>query len=166
MICFFDLPCCCCLVPNSCPTLCSSMDCSIPGSSVLHYFPEFTQTHVHWVGDVTKPSHPLSSPSPPDFNPSQQQGLFQWVSSLHQVAKVFGASALTTVLPLNIQGWFPLRLTGLISLQSKGLSRDFSSTSIQKHQFFHIQSSLRSNSHIHTWLLEKPQLWLYHVRTT
>ena len=76
-----------------------------------------------------------------------------------------GASALATVLPLNIQGWFPLGLTGLI-LSSKGLSRDFSSTSIQKHQFFHIQSSLWSNSHIHTWLLEKPQLWLYHVRTT
>ena len=74
-------------------------------------------------------------------------------------------SASPSVHPTNIQGWFPLGLTGLI-LSSKGLSRDFSSTSIQKHQFFHIQSSLWSNSHIHTWLLEKPQLWLYHVRTT
>ena len=66
-----------------------------------------------------------------------------------------GASASTSVLPMNIQGWFPLGWTGLISLQSKGLSRVFSSTTIQKHQFFSIQP-LWSNSHIHTWLLEKP----------
>ena len=62
---------------------------------------------------------------------------------------------------MNIQCWFPLGLTGLISLQSMGISRVFSSTTIQKHQFFGAQPSLWSNSHIHTWLLEKPQLWLY-----
>ena len=67
-----------------------------------------------------------------------------------------GASASAPVLPMNIQGWFPLRLTGLISLQSKGLSRIFSNTTVRKHQFFGAQSSLWSNSHIHTWLLEKP----------
>ena len=61
-----------------------------------------------------------------------------------------------SVLPVNIQGWFPLGLTGLISLQSKGLSRVFSNTIVQKHQFFSAQFSLQSNSHIHTWLLEKP----------
>ena len=66
-----------------------------------------------------------------------------------------GALASASVLPMNIQGWFPLGLTGLISLQSKGLSRFFSSTTVQKHQFFRAQPSLRSNSHIHTWLLEK-----------
>ena len=70
------------------------------------------------------------------------------------------ASALASVLPVNIQGWFPLGLTGLISLQSKGLSRVFSSTIIGKHQFSSIQPSLRPNSHLRTWLLEKLSLWL------
>ena len=64
------------------------MNCSTPGSPVLHYLPEFAQTHAHWVHDAIQPSHPLSSPSPPALNFSQHQGLFQWVSSLHQVAKV------------------------------------------------------------------------------
>ena len=64
------------------------MDCSMPGLPVHHQLPEFTQTHVHWVGDAIQPSHPLSSPSPPAFNLSQHQGLFQWVSSSHQVVKV------------------------------------------------------------------------------
>ena len=72
-----------------------------------------------------------------------------------------GASASASVLPVNIRGWFPLGLTGLISLQSKGLSRVFFSTSIWKHRFFGAQISLWFNSHIHTWLLEKPWLWLY-----
>ena len=106
------------------------------------------------------PSHPLSSPFPPAFNLSQHQGLFKWVNSLHQVAKVLGASASASVLPMNIQDWFPLEWTGWISLQSKGLSRVFSNTTVQKNQFFVTQLSLWSNSHIHTWLLEKPQLWL------
>ena len=75
-------------VTQSCPTLCDPMDCKTPGLPVHHQLPEFTQTHVHWVGDAIQPSHPLSSPSPPAFNLSQHQGLFQWVSSLHQVAKV------------------------------------------------------------------------------
>ena len=74
--------------------------------------------------------HPLSSPSPPALNLSQHQGLFKWVSSSHQVAKVLGVSA--GVLPMNIQDWFPLGLTGLISLQSKGLSRVFSNTTVQR----------------------------------
>ena len=74
-------------VAQSCPTLCDSMDCSTPGLPVHHQFPEFTETHVHRVGDAIQPSHPLSSPSPPTFNLSQHQGVFQWVSSLHQVAK-------------------------------------------------------------------------------
>ena len=72
-----------------------------------------------------------------------------------------GASASASVLPVNIQDWFPLALTGLISLQSKGLSRVFSNTTDWKHQFFGIQPSLWSNSHIRTWLLERPLLWLY-----
>ena len=69
--------------------------------------------------------------------------------------------ALASVLPMNMQGWFPLGLAGLISLLFKGLSRVFSSTTVQKHQFFGVQPSLWSNSHINTWLLGKPELWLY-----
>ena len=72
-----------------------------------------------------------------------------------------GASALASVFPKNIQNWLPLGLTGLISLLSKELSKFFSSTTAQKLQFFGAQSSLRSNSHIHKWLQEKPELWLY-----
>ena len=75
-------------VAQSCPTLCDPMDCSRPGLPVHHQLLEFTQTHVHWVGDAIQPSHPLSSPSPPAPNLSQHQCLFKWVSSLHQVAKV------------------------------------------------------------------------------
>ena len=75
-------------VTQLCPTLCDPMNRSTPGLPVHHQLPEFTQTHVHWVGDAIQPSHPLSSPSPPAPNPSQHQGLFQWVSSSHKVAKV------------------------------------------------------------------------------
>ena len=75
-------------VTQSCPTLCNSMNHSTPGLPVHHQLPEFTQTHVHHVGDTIQPSHPLSSPSPPAPNPSQHQGLSQWVSSSHQMAKV------------------------------------------------------------------------------
>ena len=104
-------------VAQSCLTLCGLMNRSTPRLPVHHQLPEFTQTHVHWVSDAIQPSHPLSSPSPPAFNFSQHQGLFQWVSSLNQVAKVLeleqywkeqyntileGAS----VLPMNIQDWF------------------------------------------------------------
>ena len=74
--------------------------------------------------------------------------------------QAIGASASASVLPMNIQGWFSLGLTGLISLQSKGLSRVFSNTTVQKHQFFTTQSSLWFNSHIRTWPLEKPWLWV------
>ena len=139
---------------------CDPMDCSTPGLPVHHQLLELTQTHVHWVGNAIQHCHPLSSPSPPDFNLFQHQGLFKWVSSSHQVAKVLELSTSASVLPMNIKGWFPLGLTGLISLQSEGLSRVFNTT-VQKHLFFSPQHSLWSNSHIHTWLLEKSQLWLY-----
>ena len=75
-------------VAQSCPTLCDPMDCSTPGLPVHHQLPELAQTHVHQVNDAIEPSHPLSSPSPPTFNLFQHEGLFQWVSSSHQVAKV------------------------------------------------------------------------------
>ena len=75
-------------VSQSCPTLCNPMNRSTPGLPVHHQLPESTQTHVHRVGDAIQPSHPLPSPSPPALNLSQHQGLFQWVSFSHQVAKV------------------------------------------------------------------------------
>ena len=77
-------------VSQSCPTLCDPVNHSMPGLPVHHQLPESTQTHVHWVGDAIQSSHPLLSPSPPAFNLSQHQGLFQWVSSSHQGAKVLG----------------------------------------------------------------------------
>ena len=89
-----------------------------------------------WVGDASQPSHPLSSPSPPSFNLSQHQGQFFRLGG-----QSIGVSASASVLPMNIQDWFPLRLTGLIFLQSKGLSRVFSNTTVQKHQFFGAQLS-------------------------
>ena len=143
-------------VAQSCPTLCDPMNRSTPGPPVHHQLPEFTQTHAHQVGDAIQPSHPLSSPSPPASNPSQYQGLFQWVNSLHEVAKVLGVSASASVLLMNTQDWSHLGWTGWISLQSKGLSRVFSNTTVQKHQSFSTQLSSQSNSHIHTWPLEKP----------
>ena len=72
----------------SCPTLCNPMDCRTPGFPVHHQLLELAQTHVNWVSDAIQPSHPLLSPSPPTFNLTQYQGLFQWVSSSYQVAKV------------------------------------------------------------------------------
>ena len=143
-------------VTQSCATLCYPMNCSTPGLPVHHQLLDLTQTHVHWVGDDIQPSHPLSSPSPPALNPSQHQGLFQWVNSSHEVAKVLKVSASASVLPMNTQDRSPLRWTGWIFLQSKGLSRVFSNTTVQKHQFFGIQHSLLSNSHIYPWLLQKP----------
>ena len=139
-------------VVQSCPTLCNPMNHSTPGLPVHHQLPEFTQTHVHWVGDDIQPSHPLSSPSPPAPNPSQHQGLFQWVNSLHEVAKVLEFQL--QHLPMNIQDWSPFGWTGWISLQSKGLSRVFSTP-----QFKSINSSALSFLHsptltIHTWPLE------------
>ena len=129
-------------VTKLCPTLCDPMDCSTPGLPVHHQLQEFAQTHVHWVGDAIQPSHPLLSPSPPAFNLAHPQGFFKWVSFSHQVAKIIGVSASTSVLPKNIQ-----------SLQAKGLSRVFSNTTVQKHEFYGAQLSLWSNSHIHAFLL-------------
>ena len=130
------------------------MDCSMPGLPVHHQLPELTQTHVHWVGDAIQPFHPLSSACPPAPNPSQHQSLFQWVNSAWG-GQSTGVSALASFLPKKSQGWSPSEWIGWISLQSKGLSRVFSNTTVQKHQFFGAQLSSQSNSHIHTWPLEK-----------
>ena len=138
-------------VAQSCPTLCDPMNRSTPGLPVHHQLPEFTETHVHQIGDAIQPSHPLSSPSPPTSNPSQHQSqLFAWGG------QSIGVSVLASVLPKNTQNWSPLEWTGWISLQSKRLSRVFSNTTVQNHQFFGVQLSSQSNSHIHTWPLGKP----------
>jgi len=121
-------------VIQSCPTLCDPTDHSIQGFPVLHHLPDLVQTNVQWVSvsGVMQPSHPLPSPSLPAFNLSQ-----------HPISRLFasggqsiGASISASVLPMNIQDWFPLGLTGLISLQSKGFSRVFSNTTVQKNQKF------------------------------
>ena len=97
---------------QSCLTLRDAMDCSMPGFPVHHQLQELTQTHVHWVGDAIQPSHRLSSPSPRAFNHSQNQGLFQWVSSLHQVAKDWSFSF--SISPSN-------EYSGLISFRMEWL---------------------------------------------
>ena len=99
-------------VAQSCPTLCDPMNRSTPGLPVHHQLPEFTQTHIHRIGDAIQPSRPLSFPSPPALNPSQHQSLFQWVNSLHKVARSIGVSASASVPPTNIQDWHPLEWTG------------------------------------------------------
>ena len=121
---------CCCSVARSCLTICNPMDCSIPGFPSLHHLLELAQTQVHWVGDAIQPSHPLLPPSPPAFNPASGSSLMSWLSTSGGWS--IGASASASVLPMNIQDLFPLGLTGLISLLSKGLSRIFSNTTIQK----------------------------------
>ena len=137
-------------VAQSCQTLCDSMDCSTTGFPVHHQLLELAQTHVHRVGDAVQPSHLLLSPSPPAFNFSQHQGLFQGVSSLHQVAKILEFHLLASVLPMNIQDGFPLGWTGWISSLSKELSRVFSNTTVQKNQFFSAQLASQSSSNIHS----------------
>ena len=122
-------------VPQSCLTLCDPMDCSMTGFPVLHHLTEFSQTHVHWVGEAIQPSQPPLSSSLA-FNLFQHQGLFWWIGSSHRVAKILWVSTSASVLPTNVQDWFLLELNGLMSLQSKGLSRVFSNTTVWKRQFF------------------------------
>ena len=106
---------------QSISSLCDPMDCSTPGFPVHHKLLDLAETHVHRDSDAIQPSHPLSSPTPPAFNLSQYQGLFQCVSSSPSSGQSIGVSASASVFPMNIQDLFPLGLTGLISLQSKGL---------------------------------------------
>ena len=112
---------CCYSVAPSCPTLCNPMNCSTPSFPVLHHLLELAQIHIHWVGDASQPSHPLLSPSPwlqsfPASGSFTRNQFFAWGD------QSIGVSASASVLPTNIQDWFPLRLTGWISLQSKGLN--------------------------------------------
>ena len=125
-------------VTQSCPTLCDPMDCSTPGLPVHHQLPEVTQTHVHWVSDAI---WHLILCRPLLLLPSVFASIrvFSNESVLHFRWPNYWTLASASVLPMNIQDWFPLGLTGLISLLFKGLSRVFSSTIVQKHQFFATQ---------------------------
>ena len=119
-------------VTQSSPTLCDPMNRSTPGLPVHHQLPEFTQTHVHRVSDAIQPSHPLPSSfsSCPQCIPAS--GSFQMTQLFVSGGQTIGVS-LASVLPMNTQDWSPLGWTGWIYLQSKGLSRGFSSTTVQKH---------------------------------
>ena len=133
-------------VAQSCLTLWDPMNCSTPGLPVHHQLPEFTHPAIS-SSVVPFSSCPQSPPASESFPMSQ---LFT------RGGQSTGVSAWASFLPKNTQDWSPLGWTGWISLQSKGLSRVFSNTTVQKHQFFGAHLSSQSNSHIHTWLLEKP----------
>ena len=143
--------CCCYSVSKLCGTLCDLRDCITPGFSVHHQLPELAQTRP-----LSQWCHPtISSCCPLLLLPSILSSIrvFPMSQFFASGGQSIRASASASVLPMHIQDWFPLGLTGLISLQSKGLSRVFSNTTVQKQQFFGIQPSLWSNSDIHTWLL-------------
>ena len=109
-------------VTHSCPTLCDPMDCRMPGFPVHHQLLELAQTHVHWVGDDSQPSHPLSSPFSSCLQSFPSSGSFPMSWLFTSGGQSTGVSVSASVLPMNIQSWFPLGWTGLISLQSKILS--------------------------------------------
>ena len=141
-------------VAQSCPALCDPMNSSTPGLLVHHQLQEFTQTHVHRIGDAIQPSHALSSPSPPAPNPSQHQSLFQWVNSSVRWPKYWSFSF--SIIPSKeIPGLISFRIDWLDFLAVQGTLKSLSNTTVQKHQFFGAQLSSQSNSHIHTWPLEK-----------
>ena len=127
-------------VAQTCPTLCDPMNYSMPGLPVHHQLPEFTQTHVHWVGDAIQPSHPTISSSVVPFSSCPQSfpasGSFQMSQFSALGGQSIGVSALTSVIPMNTQDWSPLGWIGWIALKSKGLSKVFSNTTVQKHQLF------------------------------
>ena len=128
-------------VTQSCPTLCDPMDCSMPGLPVHHQLPELVQTHVHRVGHAIQPPHSLSPLSSPAFSLSQHQGLFQWVSSSHHVAKILERHL--SISPSNeYSGLISFRIDWFDLLAVQGLSRVFSNTTVPKHQFLGAQLSL------------------------
>ena len=121
-------------VTQSCLTLCDPMNCSMPGLPVHHQLLEFTQTHVHWVGDAIQPTHPLSSPSPPAFTLSQHQGLFQRVGSLHQVATVLEFQ-MSTNIPMTLTMAFPSQGCGS-PLSEKELNQFYDSLQLSHSKMY------------------------------
>ena len=141
-------------VTQSCPTLCDPMDCSRLGLTVHHQLPEFTQTHVHWVGDAMQPSHPLLTPSTPTFNLSSIRAFSNESALLIRWPKYWSFS-FSISLSSDYSGLMSFRIDWLDLLAVQGTLRVFSNT-VQKHQFSSAQLSSPSNTHIHRWLLEKP----------
>ena len=138
------------------------MDCSTPGFPVHHQIPELTQTHVHWVGDAIQPSHPLLSPSPPTLNLSQHQGKTDSFSNESVLCIKWSKywSFYFNISPSNeYSGLISLRIDWIHLLTVQGTLKSLLQHHSSKASFFGAQLSLQSNSHIHTWLLEKPQLW-------
>ena len=145
----------CCSVTKLCPTLCHPIDCSMPGFPVLHYLLELLRlTSTESVISSNHLIHCLPLPALPSVFPNSR--VFSSESPFCIMWPNFWSFRSVTVLPGNIQGWFPLELIGLISVQSKELSRVFSSTTVWKHQFLDTQSFVSYNSHTHIWPLEKP----------
>ena len=124
-----------CSIAQLCLTLCNPMNWSMPDFPVLHYLQEFAHTHVHSVDDAIQPSHPLSPPFSSCPQSFPVAGSFPMSLRFTSGDQTIGASTSASILPMNFQGWFHLWLTGMIFLQSNGLSRDFSSTPVWKHQF-------------------------------
>ena len=151
------LVCCCCYsVTQSYLTLCNFMDCSMPGFPVLCDLLEFAQTHVCWIGDAIQTFHPLPYPSPPAFKLSSSIRVFYNELTLHTKWPNYWSFSFT-IGPSNVNsGLISFTIDWYEILAVKGLSRVFSNTTVKKHQFFGIQPSLWSNSHIRSWLLEKP----------
>ena len=139
----------CCSVTKLCLTLCDPMNCSVQGFSVHHHLLESAQTHVHWVSNATQPSQPLLPPffSCPQFSPAS--GSFPVSQLFTTGGQSIGASVSASVLPMNIQGWFPLGLTDLISMKSNGLSRVFSNTTILCCSAFFILITKQKETHSH-----------------
>ena len=136
-------------VVQSCPILCDPIYCSTPGFLVHHQLLELAQTHVHRVSDAIQPFHPLSSPSPHAFNLSQHQGFsnesvlhIRWPKNWSFSFSISPSNGYSELIPFRMD-WFNLHI-------AKGISRVFSNTTVQKHQFFHAQLSLWANSHFHT----------------
>ena len=144
-------------VAQSGPTLCDPMHCSTPGFPVHHQLPEVTQTHVYRVNDAIQPSHPVI-PFSSHLQSFPVIGSFQMSQFFASGSQSIEVSASASVLPMNIQDWFPLGWIGWISFQSKRLSRVFSNTTVQKHRFF--SSAFLIVQLSHTYILEEPQLSL------
>ena len=141
-------------VAQSCLTLSSPMDYSMPGFLVHHELLELAQTHVHWVGDAIQPTHPLSSPSPPAFNLSQVR-VFSNESVLPSGGQCIGALASASVFPVNTQDLIFFRVDWFDLLAVQGVLKSFLQHHISKASVLRC-SALWSNSHTHTWVLEKP----------
>ena len=142
-------------VAQQCLTLCNPTDCMQHARLPCPPSPRAYSNHAHWVGDAIQPSNPLSSPSPPAPKSHPASVSFPMSQLFPWGGQSTGVSASASVLSRNTQDWSLLGWTGWISSQSKGFSRVFSNTTVQKHQFFSTQFSSQSNSHIHTWPLEK-----------